>query len=149
MTDETVDRDVVEFVRLGLKVSHHFLARMRNRATFEAVLAAVDAANEFDPMEVLRTFGPLFDDVSAIDVGAEGTVVLYVNIPHYPSQCNGAKDNPNERYTDEQRQELTQRVIAWANKVRADEVATEQSMSMERVWNAPGDNPGRVRIWWD
>jgi hypothetical protein len=42
--DQTVDQHVVDFVRLGQRVSRNFTVRMRNRATFDAVMAAAKGA---------------------------------------------------------------------------------------------------------
>jgi hypothetical protein len=79
--DQTVDEDVVAFVRLGQRVSLNFTVRMRNRATFEAVMASALGGNAFVPYEVMRTIGSVFDDAAGVEFGAEGSAVLYVEVP--------------------------------------------------------------------
>ena len=147
--DDAVDHDAVEFVRLGGRVSHHFTVRVRNLATLQAMMAAIPGANEFDPQELARTIGPVFDDAMGVEFGAEGSEVLYVGIPYFPNQRNGSTGaGRHERYTTDERQALAQRVIDWARSVHADEISAEQRDG-GRVWNAPGDDPYKIRIWWD
>jgi hypothetical protein len=150
--DKTVDQDVVDFVRLGQRVSRNFTARMRNRATFEAVMAAALGGNAFVPHEVAGTIGSVFDDASGVEFGAEGSAVLYLEVPFFPHQRYGSTQvGSSERYSDEQRRAFAQRVIDWARTMRADEISTQQYPPEPtlRVWNEPGAHPYKIRVWWD
>src|SRR5437762_13909416 len=88
--DQTVEQDVIDFVRLGQRVSLNFTVPMRNRATFEAVMAAALGGNAFIPHEVARTSGWGFDDASGVEFGAEGSAVLYIEVPFFPHQRYGS-----------------------------------------------------------
>lgn len=149
---QTVEQDVVDFVRLGQRVSLNFTVRMRNRATFEAVMAAALGGNAFDPHEVARTIGPVFDGAMGVEFGAEGSAVLYIDVPFFPHQRYGSTQvGMSEPYGDEERRAFAQRVIDWAKRVRADEISTQQYPPEPtlRVWNEPGEHPYKIRIWWD
>lgn len=146
-----VHADTVEFVRLGDLVCLDFRVGLRNRATFDAVMEVHRGCNNFDPAKVADTIGVIFDDASEIEIGAEGSPVLYVHLPFYTHQRMGAEwQGMGERYTDEQRQAFAHRVIAWARSMDADEISVYQYPPTDSpVWNKPGERPYRVRIWWD
>ncbi|CRK56935.1 hypothetical protein [Alloactinosynnema sp. L-07] len=149
--DHSVDTSVVEFVRVGQKVSLNFTVGIRNRATFQAVMAEALGGNNFDPSRVASTIGSLFDDAMRVDFGAEGTAVLYLDVPYFENQrigCSAA--STNTRFTDSERQAYAQRVIDWAREMRADEITVQQHpITPAPVVGKPGDNPYRIRIWWD
>lgn len=150
--DKTVDEDVVEFVRLAQRVSLNFTVRMRNRATFEAVMAVALGCNAFVPHKVVRTIDSVFDDSAGVEFGAEGSAVLYIEVPFYPHhRYSSTRVGTSERYSDEERQAFAQRVIDWARTMRADEISTQQYPPEPtlRVWNEPGEHPYKIRIWWD
>jgi hypothetical protein len=148
----TVDQDVVAFVRLGQRVSQNFTVHMRNRETFDAVMAAAQGCNAFSPQDVARTIGPLFDDSMSVSFGAEGSPVLYIDVPFFPHQrYRSTECGMSERFSDEERQAFAQRVIDWARTVRADEISTQQypPEPILHAWNKPGEHPYKIRIWWD
>lgn len=148
----TVDADTVEFIRLGDLVSLDFKAGIRNIETFAAAMAAHRGCNQFDPERVAKTFAPLFDDVSTVEFGAEGSPVMYVSLPYWPQQRNGGArpGEAREKYSDETRRDLAARVIAWARSVEADEISSYQKPGNgDPVWNGTGEQPRRIRIWWD
>jgi hypothetical protein len=150
-TDQAVNRDVVEFVRLGQRVSLNFTVPLRNRATFDAVMAEALGGNNFDPHRVAISIGSLFDDAMDVEFGAEGSAVLYIAVPFYPRQRLDAHAGQlGERYTDEQRRDFARRVIEWARTMQADEISVQQHpVTPEPVWGQPGENPYKIRIWWD
>ncbi|WP_410570654.1 hypothetical protein [Amycolatopsis sp. cmx-4-61] len=146
-----VNNDVVEFARLGQKVSLKFLVPLRNRATFDKCMATVQGGNSFDPVEVARTIGLLFDDAMDVEFGAEGSAVLYITTAFFPNQCIGPRtDKRHERYTDAERQDYAQRVIDWARTMGANEITVQQHPATDQdVVGKPGEHPYRIRLWWD
>jgi hypothetical protein len=146
-----VDTDVVEFVRLGQRVSLNFTVTVRNRPTFDRVMAAAQGGNHFDPDLVASTIGTLFDESMKIEFGAEGSAVLYIEVPYTSGQrLDGAVVGSGERYTADQRQDYARRVIEWARRMRADEITVQQHPVTEYpVVGNPGEHPHRIRIWWD
>jgi hypothetical protein len=146
-----VNNDVVEFARLGLNVSLKFLVPLRNRATFDKVMATVQGGNRFDPAEIADTIGSLFDDAMDVEFGAEASQVLYITLPSFPHQCIGPRaDKRHERYTDAERQAYAQRVIDWARTMGADEITVQQHPATDQdVVGKPGEHPYRIRLWWD
>jgi hypothetical protein len=72
-------------------------------------------------------------------------------VPFYPRQRLGAGAGQlGEPYADEQRRDFARRVIEWARTVEADEISVQQHpVTPEPVWDEPGENPYKIRIWWD
>ena len=46
--------------------------------------------------------------------------------------------------------DFARRVIAWARRVRADEITVQQFPIITETFidNEPGEHPYRIRIWW-
>lgn len=83
-TNQALDTDIVEFVRLGYSdVSLYFRIHVHNRSTFDATTKAVGGYNNFDPRQVAETIGPVFDDAMQVEFGRESPPVLYVGIPYF------------------------------------------------------------------
>ncbi|WP_410646256.1 hypothetical protein [Amycolatopsis sp. cmx-4-54] len=151
LTRPTVDTDVVEFVRLGQRVSLNFTVPIRNRETFDAVMAAAQGGNNFDPDQVARTIDTLFGEAMKVEFGAEGSAVLYIEVPFTTSQrLDATVVGLGGKYTALQRQDYARRVIEWARAMRADEITVQQHPATEApVVGKPGENPYRIRVWWD
>lgn len=150
-TRHAVDTDVVEFVRLGQRVSLNFTVPIRNRATFDRVMATAQGGNNFDPDLVGSTIGTLFDESMEVDFGAEGSAVLYIEVPYFSGQrLDSTSVGSGDKYIADRRQDYTRRVIDWARRMRADEITVQQNPATEEpVVGKPGENPYRIRIWWD
>jgi hypothetical protein len=147
--DQSVDKNVVEFVWLGQKVSLKFLVPLRNRATFEAAMAKALGGNKFNPDQVARTIGTLFEESMGVEFGAEGSAVLYIDVPYTEQQRIGSP-GPCDRIPDVERQAYTQRVIDWAERMGADEITVQQHPYTDKpVSRRPGGHPHKIRIWWD
>ncbi|OXM56412.1 hypothetical protein CFP71_13365 [Amycolatopsis thailandensis] len=146
-----VDTDVVEFVRLGHRVSLNFTVPLRNRPTFDRVMATAQGGNNFDPDLVASTIGTLYDESMEVLFGAEGSAVLYIEVPYFSSQrLDSTSVDSGEKYTADQRQDYARRVIDWARRMRADEITVQQNPVTEYpVVGQPGEHPYRIRIWWD
>jgi hypothetical protein len=145
--DRTPVAEIVQFVQLGERVSTHFLVTLPNRATFDAVMAAARGGNNFDPYEVGATIGTLLDDAMQVQFGAEGSAILYIDVPFFTGQRLAAASGTGERFTDEQRRDYARRVIDWARAVRADEISVQQypATADGDVWGEPGEHPYRIR----
>lgn len=143
-----VDRRIVQFIKLGHEVSLYWTVRIPNYPTLVAAMNALGAGNEFDPERIAATFEPLFDESMSVEFGREASEVLYVHIPFHAQQRHRGADGQHGRISDEDRIAFAQRVIDWAKEMHADEISGEQ-FGGDRVWNAPGDNPHRIRVWWD
>lgn len=146
--------DIVEFVRLGQRVSRNFTVVLSSRVVFDAVMAAAMGANNFDPREVARTIGTLFDDAMKVEFGAKGSPVLYIEVPFFTQQRLAATSAKfGDRYTDEQRRAYTRQVITWARAMLADENSVQQDLfgpgNGVVVEGEPGEAPHRIRIWWE
>ncbi|MFC4859283.1 hypothetical protein [Actinophytocola glycyrrhizae] len=78
--------EIVEFVRLSQRVSTNFTVTLPSREVFDAVMTAMERANSFDPREVAQTIGSLFDNAMRVTFGAEGSPVLYIEVPFFTHQ---------------------------------------------------------------
>ena len=143
--------EIVEFVRLGQSVSTNFTVTLPSREVFDAVMAAVERVNSFDPREVAQTIGSLFDNAMRVTFGAEGSPVLYIEVPFFTHQRITASTGFGDRYSDDQRRDFARQVISWARAMRADEIFVEQYPETSGcvVEGEPGEHPHRIRIWWD
>lgn len=155
VTDQTVDRDVVAFVRLGYEVgvSQHWSIGIPNRATFDTIFTGLTSSNaSFDPALVVFTIGGIFEDASRVMFGRDGIpVVLTVEVPFWTAQRLGnTADTPPGWYTADERKAFTQKLIDWGYfTVHADEVLVEQYMQPGVFTvGVPGDNPRRAQIRW-
>jgi hypothetical protein len=163
-----VNTDVVEFVKLGDRVSLDYRVEIPNRATLDAVLAVCKEYNFFDPDRVAKTVGEVFDDLAQIVFERDGLdVIMNLMVPIFNIQRYGdttereyTSEKPRRatqrfldkvrEYTWEERQAFTQRIIDWAQLVEAHEITVQQlGKRVPPVPNAPGANPFRVRILWD
>ncbi|GAA3586828.1 hypothetical protein GCM10022222_84420 [Amycolatopsis ultiminotia] len=149
--DVSVHNDIVEFVRLGQKVSLNFTVSLPNSATFHAVMAKAQGCNNFSPQRVADTIGALVDDAMLVEFGAEGSPVLYIGVPFFEQQrIRTSATTTNNRLSDVDRQAYAQRVIDWARRLRADEITVQQHPATPHpIVGKPGDQPYRIRIWWD
>lgn len=146
------DTDVVEFARLGYRVSLDWRVPVRDWATFAAAVTAAGGYNRFDPAAIVDTFEPLFAEASCIEFGRESSPVLYVGVPFYPGQRLGYSGGTGERYAEAERIAYVRRVLTWGAQLHADERMTIQSSSgivPPTRGDNPGENPHRVRLWWD
>lgn len=148
---QAVDKDTIEFVRLGQRVSLQFIVPLRNRATFDAVMKITHGGNYFDPHEIAATIGPVFDNAANVEFGLELSAVLYMTVPFYPGQRYGdTSRDTGQKYTDADRQAYTRDVIEWASAMRASEITVQQfPPTLQAIDNEPGEHPYRIRLWWD
>jgi hypothetical protein len=86
-----------------------------------------------------------------VEFGAEGSAVLYIEVPFFTHQRIADPAAFGARYTDEQRRDFARRVIAWARAVGADEITVQQYPVTADVYidDEAGEHPYRIRIWWD
>jgi hypothetical protein len=158
LTTQT-DESTVQFIKLGYDVSLSFRATMNNWETFAASLRAIGGYNRFNAEDVIASFRELFDNSMTVEFGRESSPVMYISLPFWTHQRKGSPSyGMGEHYTNEQRQDMARAIIDWARSVHADEISVSQFGSVgnrpDDVWvtpysNAPGDNPYRIRLWWD
>lgn len=146
----SANSDVVDFVRIGQRVSLDYRVDVRDYATFEAVMAVADGCNAFDPAVVAKTFRELFGDISHVEFGAESSTVMYVHLASWSHQRSGAPSiGAKEKYTNEELRRVAGRVITWARSMGAGEICSYGLGRAEPTWNGTGERPHRIRIWWD
>ena len=74
--------------------------------------------------------------VASVQFGREGSPVIYVDLPYWKHQREGAASSePGERISDEDNDKLVDELrSAFAGKLKADEFSVQRR---------------RVRVWWD
>lgn len=150
MTDrKTVNQDVVEFIKLGQRVSLDWRVHIPNWITFDAAMRAAVGGNRFDPQAVANTFRELFDGAMSVEFGREASAVMYVGVPYFTGQRMD-QVRMGTRIPNEERQTYTQAVIDWARSMHADEITVQQHPHTDELFvRTPGPHPYSVRIWWD
>ncbi|HEY3691131.1 MAG TPA: hypothetical protein VGL46_12630 [Pseudonocardiaceae bacterium] len=147
----SIDTNVVEFVRLGQMISRNFIAPIGNRATFEEVMAISAFGKTFDPIRVAATIGPVFGDAMRVHFGRIGWIILDLDVPSFQHQrIEHAGTAHSAMYGTGERQDFTQRVIDWGVEVGTYEATVRQNPFTKRESvNEPGENPSRIRLFWE
>jgi hypothetical protein len=139
-----VDLQVAEsFVRIGFGLnkdqrfqSYEFLTPRLRAAQSASLIRLVKQYNDFDGERVAVAVEKLRGRVSGVEFGREGSPVLFIELPHWTHQREGADtlvqgtritDAENDRLVEELRQ-------VFVGDLKADEF---------------GVDGRRVRVWWD
>lgn len=147
--------DIVQFVRLGQRVSTTITVTLPSHEVFDAAMTAAERVNSIRPARG----GP--DHRSPVRQRHAGHVrrrgisgALHRGPVLHPQRITaptgpGGPGGPGDRYTDEQRRDFARQVIPWARVMRADEISVEQYPTTNGcvVEGTPGEHPHR--IWWD
>ena len=136
-------RTAETFVRLGYALdrsqrfqSTWFLTPGLRTHQARHLIQLVASYNEFDGIKVAQALAAFEGRVAGVQFGREGSPVIYVELPYWTHQREGAtssgagariSDEDNDRLVDELRS-------AFAGKLKADEFSVQRR---------------RVRIWWD
>ena len=99
------------------------------------VLHLVGRYNRFNPATVLSELEPLFPRLSAVEVGREGSPVIYARVPHWTHQavrwCQTGMGTP---LTNQHRHEIGESFLGAMKRAQADELS---------------DYGTTCRAWWD
>jgi hypothetical protein len=152
--NKTVDQPAVDLVRAAQKAHClHYLQRIPNQATFRAVVLAMQDGNAFDPDAVVEQLGPLLDDACDVEIGLEFSAVVYITVPfwdHHRMTAAAPIGELGERLSDDWRIAYTERVLAVARTLGAEEISVAQHPYGDGpVENNAGERPYRIRLWWD
>ncbi|MEU6033959.1 hypothetical protein ABZ801_00970 [Actinomadura sp. NPDC047616] len=145
-------KDTIDFLRLGFS-GHvdtlNFLVKVRQFDTFKEALTIP----EIHRPGLVEEFQQLWDDIGAVELGRESSFVMYVHIPGTQQHRNGGDNAKAIKIPNEERSELTQRVLDAGKRAGADERTVQQSCvgHLGESWmvDHPGCHPTRVRLWWD
>lgn len=149
---ELIRQHTVEFLRLGWRhqVSTDFRVPVADLATLAEALPVLFGPSWSGAPALLKLAAKLM----RIELGREGSQVMYLHLPYWEHQEIGHDPTSTERrqYTAEQRWALLRQVVAFAGQTRADEVSISDRDG-EVHWWAPGlvpaFEPVTVRLWWD
>lgn len=98
-------------------------------------------------------FDDLWPHISTVEIGRDGSEVVWVTIPYWTHQRNGnLPSQPSERCTTGLRRDLAQQLRDLGVAHRADEISVA-SGAHQRPWvedfRGVPDDPYKVRLWWD
>ena len=151
--------DLPAFIRHAEAIGSDFTLKVHTAAQLRAVLVTIGGHNNFDPVRAADLLGPLVADMMEVEVRQwVSGPALYLTVPPWNHQRLGERHywrGVGDAYTWEQRQATAARVIAAGRELQADEISVDQFGTMTadgtpaRVWNAPGERPYTVRLWWD
>jgi hypothetical protein len=100
-----------------------------------ALLEIVGSYNRFNPFVVGEQLRPIFPRLMSIEIGREGSPVIYASIPYWRHQeirSNGL--GPPERIAEDERKQLGDEFLKAMERAEADELSGSE-------W--------RHRAWWD
>jgi len=98
-------------------------------------LSLIGSYNAFRPGLVEAELRPFFPRLSGIEIGREGSPVLYAHLPYWTHQAIGWQGfGMGVRIPDEERSALGQAVLKAMERAHADELS---------------DNGHTLRAWWD
>lgn len=146
---------VAEFVRLGYSgASLHFRVQTGDLETFRACVHAIGAYNDFRPAAVSLRLGGIFGQCECMEVGREGSPVIYAHLPFWSGQradraraACGRTQEGNRKYEEHERRALARRVKAIGAALRASE--TDELTVPESALGLSAGTLIAVRLWWD
>jgi hypothetical protein len=136
---KAANAQTVEFVRMGYAgASLDFRTQVMDAGTFRECMAAIGGYNRFSGTAAADAIGAIFGELMSVDVGREGSVVLYLYVPFTAQQRIGTSEG-SEPIPDEEREALAERIRALGRELHADEI---DAMDFD-------GRPYRIRLWWD
>ena len=102
---------------------------------FCELLSLVGPYNAFQPVRVINEMRPLFPKLMSVEIGREGSPVIYGRVPYWRHQAiewNGA--GSGERIAEEERRALSSQFLEAMRRADADELS---------------DEGYALRAWWD
>jgi len=144
-----------EFVRLGYSgASLHFRVQTGDLETFRACVHAIGAYNEFSPAAVSLRLGEIFGECECMEVGREGSPVIYAHLPFWSGQradraraACGRTPGGNRKYEESERRALASRVKTVGAALGASEI--DELTVPETALGLPAGTLIAVRLWWD
>jgi hypothetical protein len=139
-------RDAIAFVRLGYGDQFGLDFRSNNFRTDEmttedtqAVLRIVDEYNDFSGKKVADAIGQFRGRISSYEFGREGSPVLYIRLPYWTHQQEGAAPGSSGRRIDDAENEALISLLrdVFVTKLGADEFEVDQIQGR------------KFRVWWD
>lgn len=139
-----MDMEVAEkFVRIGYSLnkdqrfaSFEFLLPDMRTDQAAPLIRLVNKYNEFDGERVAAAVDALRGRVSSVEFGREGSPVLYLRLPFWTHQIEGAMaTGPGTKISDA----AIEKQVVDLRKIFVDELKADE-FSVERR---------RVRVWWD
>jgi hypothetical protein len=111
-------------------------------------------AQQFSPAAVSRRLGGIFGECECMEVGREGSPVIYAHLPFWAGQradraraaCGRTREG-NRRYEESERRALASRVKAIGAALGASE--TDELTVPETALGLPAGTLIAVRLWWD
>lgn len=101
---------------------------------FSSLLQIAGPYNRFVPGVVEEAIRPIFPRLMSVEIGREGSPVVYAYVPFWRHQKIGHTDGPGERIPEEERKALATEFLEAMRRASADELS---------------GNEHRLRAWWD
>jgi hypothetical protein len=128
---------IVEFVRLGFGPANSLSFEVDVTSdwdTFAAVMRAIGGYNNFAADEVLRQFGPLWEQLSYVKVCRYGgSPSIEPHLPVTAAQANGHQlRDANGPIPVQERRDLAERIVVAAERANADEACCAAVSTIHR-----------------
>lgn len=114
--------------------------RIDDFSTLEEAVKLIGSYNNFEAVRVLGVLKKYWPLVGSVQIGREGSPVLYISIPFWTSQTNGGFNGEPQPIAVETRRQLATDICDAFAKIGADEADIKM---------AGGVMINNVRVWWD
>jgi hypothetical protein len=129
----------VEFVRLGYAgASLDFRTQVMDAGTFRDCMTVIGGYNKFSGADTADAIGRIFGELMSVDVGREGSVVLYLYVPFTKQQRIGTHEG-SDPIPDREREAFAGDICRIGRELHADEIDIKEH----------DGRPYYVRLWWD
>lgn len=138
-----MNQPLVDLVKACYGDSHGLTTRLldfktegiRDFETFSEAVKMIGKYNNFDPEKVNEAMKVIWPVISYVQIGREGSPVLYVNIPYWDNQRTMGSDSAQAvKLTKEEQNNIIFSLKKEIYKTLPDEVSVENNV---------------VRLWWD
>ena len=102
--------------------------------TAKEMVKVIKYYNEFDYKKVNEAIDKVKDDINSIQIGREGSPVIYIGLPYWENQKMKPKGE-NRKLTEGERQQIINKVEKAFFEAEYDEFNVDEF--------------NRIRIWWD
>lgn len=163
MSTVTHNRAIRELVRraygdcngLPCRLLHFHTEGHKDFAEVADCLAIIGGYNAFQAGRVIEALRPVFPRLSSVEIGREGSPVIYAYVPHWTHQAIGHEGyGMGEPLSDEARREIGADFIEAMRKARADELSVDEPdghrwITSRADMRSLPHAPYKMRAWWD
>lgn len=127
-----------------------FRSRFGRWEEAEAALQEIDQYNRFDVEKVAPALAAVFPKLGGLSIGAEGSPVIYADIPYWTNQQLGQRGGgERRRLTELERRQIGIDFLRAMRTAKADELSWQSGGGGHDFEWEQSEGTSLVRAWWD